>query len=78
MAQFIIARAYFQLVNAFSHKAYQMIHIIDSDSPFDVVFKYFLGQGDIPDRDGYHKILTCMGCMTGFALVAASGLKKIK
>ena len=61
---FIRACAYFQLVNSSSHKAHQLLHTIDSDTPLDVVFLYFWERGDIPYRDGSHKILTHLDCMT--------------
>ena len=53
-----------------------MIHTIESDIPFDVVFLEFWEPGDIPDRYGSFKILTCLYFMKGFGLVAASVLKK--
>ena len=45
-----------------------MLHTIESDTPFDVVFIEFWEPGDIPDRDGSRKILTCLDCMTLFSL----------
>ena len=49
--------------------------MIDSDTTFDMVFLDFWEPGDIPDRDGYRKILTCLYCMTGFGLGVDIGLK---
>ena len=54
-----------------------MLHTIESDTPFDVVFLEFWEPGYIPDWDISRKILTCMDCMKGFYLGAASGLKVI-
>ena len=76
--QFIRACSHFQLVNSFSHKAQQLLQTIELDTQFDVVFIGFWEPGDIPDQDGYCKILTCLYCMTGFGLAAATGMKKIE
>ena len=54
-----------------------MLHKIESDKPFDVVSIYFWEPGDIPYRDEYGKILTCMDCMTKFGLRADIRLKEI-
>ena len=73
--QFIRAREHFKFVKFMPHWVQNMLHTIDSDNPFDVVFLDFWEPGDIPDQDGYRKILTCLDCMTGFGIVAATGLK---
>ena len=57
-AQFIRAYAYCQLINLFYHEAQQLLQTIESNTTFDVVFLDFWEPGDIPDRDGYRKILT--------------------
>ena len=54
-----------------------MLQTNGSDTPFDVVFLYFWKPGDIPDRDGYFRILTCLDYMTEFGLGEASLLKEI-
>ena len=54
-----------------------MPHTIDSCNPIYMVFIEFWEPGDISDRDGSHKILTCLDFRTGFGLGAASGMKKI-
>ena len=54
-----------------------MLHTIDSDTSFDVVFLDFWEPGDIPDRDGYCKILTLLDYMTGFGIGLAIRLKEI-
>ena len=54
-----------------------MLQTIDSDTPFDVVFLYFWETGDNPYWDGSRKSLTCLDFITGFGIVAATGLKKI-
>ena len=54
-----------------------MLHMVESDNPFDAVFLEFWEPGDIPDRYGYLKILTCLDCMTGFEIGVASELKEI-
>ena len=52
--------------------------MIKSDTTFDVVFLYFGEQEDIPDQDGYLKILTCLGCIILFGLGTDAGMKDIK
>ena len=54
-----------------------MLHMIELDTPFDVVFLYFWELGNIPYWNGYRNILTCLDCMKGFWLEEASGLKEI-
>ena len=54
-----------------------MLHVIDSDTPFDVVFLDFSEPGDIIDQYGYRKILTCLDCITVFWISAATGMKEI-
>ena len=54
-----------------------MPQTIESDNPFDVVFLDFWEPGDIPDQDGYRKILTCLDCMTGFGTGEAIRPKEI-
>ena len=54
-----------------------MIHAIESDNPFDVVFLELWEPGDIPDQDGSPKNITCLDCMTGIGLGEASGLTEI-
>ena len=54
-----------------------MLHKIESDTPFDVVFLVFWGPGDIPDHDRSCKILTCLYCMIGFGIGEYIGLKEI-
>ena len=54
-----------------------MLQKIDSDTPFDVVFLNFWEPGDILDKYGSHKILTCLDCMTGFGIGADIGSKEI-
>ena len=77
VAQFIIAYSHCQLVNQCSHEAQHLLQTIESDTLFDVIFIEFWEPGNIPDRDGSRKILTCLNCMTLFGLVAATGLKEI-
>ena len=45
-----------------------MIHTIDSNTPFYMVFLYFWEPGDIPDRYGSRKIITCLYYMIGFGI----------
>ena len=75
VAQFIIACAYFQLVHPCSRWAQHMLHKIESDAPFAVVFLDFWESGYIPDRGVYFSILPCLYCMTRFMVGAASRLK---
>ena len=78
VSQFIKSCAHYQFVSLCTREAQQMIHTIDSDTPFGLLFLDFWESGDIPDRDGCCKILTCLYCMTEFGLISASGLKEIK
>ena len=77
VANFIRACTYCQLVSSCSHGAQQLIQMIKSDKPFDVVFIGFWELGDIPDWDEYRKILTWLYCITGFGIGSAIGLKEI-
>ena len=77
VAQFIRACSHCQLVNSCSHETQHLLHTIDSDTLFDVVLLDFWEPGDITDRGGSCKTLTCLDCMTGFEIGAAIGLKKI-
>ena len=52
-----------------------MLYMIQSDTPFGVVFIESWKPGGIPDQDRYHNILKCLDFMTGFVLVATSGLQ---
>ena len=54
-----------------------MLHTIDLDTPFDVVFLDFWVPGYIPYRDGSRNISTCMDFMIGFGISAATGMKEI-
>ena len=76
MAQLIKACSHCQLVNSCSREAQQLLQTIDSDTPFDVVFLDSWEPGDIPDQYGYRKILSCQDFMTGFGIVADTGMKE--
>ena len=54
-----------------------MLHIINSDTPFDVVFLYFWEPGDIQYLYGYRNILICLKYMTVFGIGSASGINEI-
>ena len=75
--QFILACAHFQLVDSCSQVAHQIIHTIESDTPFDLKFPDFWDPGDISNRDGYCKILTLLDCMTRFGLELYSRMNQI-
>ena len=75
VSQVIRACSHFQLVNSLSHEAQQLLQTIESDTQFDVIFIDFGEPGDIPDRDGYCKILTYLDFMTVFGMGEATGLK---
>ena len=77
VAQFIISYAHCHLVNSCTHEAQQFLQTIESDTPQDVVFLEFWEPEDIPDWGGYQKILTCLYCMIGFGIGAATEMKKI-
>ena len=66
-----------QLVNSCSNEAHKILHTIESDTPYGVVFLDFWEPGDIPYWDGSCKIKTCLDCMTVFRLGLSSGLKEI-
>ena len=75
VAQFIRACSHCQLVNSFYHKAKKLLKTIESDTPFYMVFIDFWEPGDIPDQDGYLKIITCLDYMTGFGVAASTVIK---
>ena len=75
--QFIIACAHCQLVNLCYYGAQQLLHIIDPDNPFDVIFTEFWEPGDIPDQDGSCKILTCLDLWQDSVLGQPLGSRKI-
>ena len=54
-----------------------MIHRIELDPPFDVVFPEFWEPGNIPDWDESSKVLKCLDFMRGFGIKPASLLNKI-
>ena len=54
-----------------------MLHMIESDNPFDVVFPDFWVPRDIPDWYGYRNILTYLDYMSEFWLGESIGLKEI-
>ena len=54
-----------------------MLHTIDSETPFGVVFIEFLDPGDIPYWDGSCKIITWLDCMTDFGIGSSSEMKEI-
>ena len=76
VSQFIRAFSHCQLVNLCSREAQKILHTIDSDTLFDMVFLYFWETGDIPYQDGYGKIIICLDCMTGFAIGEDSFFKE--
>ena len=75
--QFIRDCVHYQLVNSCSCEAKQLIQMIESDTPFDVVFLYSWETGDIQYWYGSCKILTCLYFMSVFGLGDATGMKKI-
>ena len=77
VAQFIRAFSHCQLVNSFYHEAQQLLQTIESDTPFVLVFLDFWGPGDTLYQDGSCKILTCLDCIIGFGVEAATVMKKI-
>ena len=60
------ACAHCQPGNASSHKAQQMLHFVESDGPFDVMFMDFWKPGDMPDKGGARSLLTCLCELSGF------------
>ena len=54
-----------------------MLHTIEPDILFDVVFLDFWEPGYIPDRGGSHKIIPCLDCIVGFGVGASIGMKEI-
>jgi hypothetical protein len=62
--------AHCNLANAASHEAQLLIHSLACDEPFDVIHLDLWSPGDICDKDGNVKVLTCLDSMTGFAMAA--------
>jgi hypothetical protein len=56
------------LANATSHEAQSILHTLECDVPFDVVFLDIWSPGNMPDKNGTLKVLTFIDCMTGFAM----------
>ena len=54
-----------------------MLHNIELDILFDVVFLDFWELGDIPYQDGSRNNLTCLDYMAVLGLGASSGLKEM-
>ena len=52
-----------------------MLHAIESDTPFDMIFLDFGEPGGIPDRYVSLNIITCLDFMTVFGVVTAIGVK---
>ncbi len=61
------------LANNASHESQMQLQTLACDVPFDVVFLDIWSPGDIPDKDGSWKVLTCLDCMTGFANAVTLG-----
>jgi hypothetical protein len=62
--------AHCNLANAASHESQLLIHTLSCDEPFDVIHLDLWSPGDICDKDGNIKVLTCLDSMTGFAMAA--------
>ena len=77
VAQFIRYFAYLQLVNSVSHEAHYILHKIELDTPFEVVFLDFWYIGGIPDWDRPKKVITLWDCMTVYGIVSSSLTKEI-
>ena len=75
VTQFIISCAHSQLLSSLSRESQKMLHRIDSDTPFYVVFLDFWEPGYIPDKDVSHNIITCLDCTAEFWLGLSSGMK---
>ena len=65
------------MVNSCSHDTQKLLHTIELDTPFTVVFLDFWEPEDIPDWNGSRNILTCLDCMIGFGLGPYTGMKEI-
>lgn len=59
--------AHCRLANIASHEAQQELNALLCDVPFDVVFLDVWSPGDLPEKSGSTKLLTCIDGMTGFA-----------
>ena len=63
--------AHCRLTNAAGHENQQVFQALSTDAPFDVVALDVWSPGDIPDRIGNAKAITCLDTMTGFASTVA-------
>ena len=56
-----------------SHEAQMQLHELESNTPFDIVFLDVWEPGKVGEKDGSHKVLTCLECMMGFAAATVLG-----
>ena len=62
-----------RLANNASHKSQMQLHKLESNTPFDIVFLDVWEPGEVAEKDGSHKVLTCLECMMGFAVAMVLG-----
>ena len=63
--------AHCRLTNATGHENQQVLQALSTDAPFDVIALDVWSPGEVPDRLGNAKAITCLDTMTGFASVLA-------
>ena len=78
MDEFIRSCTHYRLIYSLFREAHQIIHIIESCTPLNVILLHCWEPGKIPDWDGYLEILTFLDFIKAFGTGAASGLKEIK
>jgi hypothetical protein len=61
--------AHCRLTNAASHESSQILKALSFDAPFDVITLDAWSPGEVTDKYGNAKTLTCMCTMTGFVSV---------
>lgn len=59
--------AHCKLTNASSHKSQQILKTLDCDTPFDIVSLDVWSPGNLSNKFGDTKVLTCVDTMSGFA-----------
>ena len=69
----VYACGHYHLANNASHEAQMQLHKLESNTSFDIVFLDVWEPGEVGEKDGSRKVLTCLECMTGFAAATVLG-----
>jgi hypothetical protein len=67
ITEFVSSCGHCRLANATNHESAGILKALDAEVPFDVVFLDVWSPGDIQEKNGEIKILTCLDGMTSFA-----------